>query len=345
MQRHVAAWATAVLVSAGALAQPPGKPDRAAAVQLSGSVLRIEAPRLQGGFAMGSGVVVAPGLVVTNCHVTRDAASIRVGRGGARWAVTGQLADIDHDLCLLHAPGVQADVVALGATDALVIGQAVTALGYTGGVDLQHSFGEVVDLHRLADGSVVQTSNGFNSGASGGGLFDGAGRLAGILTFRLRGADQHYYAAPVSWVRSLVDAAQAGGLPPVQPLDTRRLPYWQRTDAQQPRFLRASLMLRQQRWHDLAGLTRRWLLDDASDGEPWYLLGLALQGLSQPVEARQALDCALRLQPQRQGAQQARDAMTPGPDPVPPATASANNGDPAEPALRLAGAATCPMAA
>ena len=47
--------------------------DQAAYVSLAASVLRVEAPRQRGGFALGSAVALAPDKVVTNCHVTRDA--------------------------------------------------------------------------------------------------------------------------------------------------------------------------------------------------------------------------------------------------------------------------------
>lgn len=283
---------------------PPPTTDpsaRAAAVRLSASVLRIEAPQPGGGFSLGSGVLVAPGLVVTNCHVTRQSETLRVVRGGVRWPVTAQRADLAHDLCLLQAPGVQAAVVPLAESeaDAPVIGQQVTALGYSGGMDLQHSIGAVVDLHRLDGGQVVQTSNGFNSGASGGGLFDADGRLVGILTFRLRGGEQHYFAAPARWVSQLLATARQQGLPAVAALDPAALPFWQVKGALQPRFLRAALMVHEQRWVDLAGLAQGWLHDDGQDGEPWYLLSLALHQLDQPAAARRALDCALRLQPQR----------------------------------------------
>ena len=294
-----------MLAHASAAAQAPSLTTdpsaRESAVRLSASVLRIEAPQPGGGFSLGSGVLVAPGLVVTNCHVTRQSETLRVVRGGVRWPVTAQRADMAHDLCLLHAPGVQAAVVPLADSDAhaLVIGQQVTALGYSGGMDLQHSIGAVVDLHRLDGGQVVQTSNGFNSGASGGGLFDAEGRLVGILTFRLRGGDQHYFAAPALWVRQLLATARQEGLPAVAALDPAALPFWQVPGDRQPRFLRAARMVHEQRWHDLAGLAQGWLQDDGHDGEPWYLLGLALHQLDQPAAARQALDCAIRLQPQR----------------------------------------------
>ena len=315
--------------------------DRAAAVQLAGSVLRIEAQRASGGLSLGSGVTVGRDLVITNCHVTRDATRLHVVRGGVRWLVAAQQADIDHDLCLLQAPGVQSTAVALATTQPLQMGQAVTALGYTGGVDLQHSFGAVVDLHRWQDGMVVQTSNGFNSGASGGGLFNADGQLVGILTFRLRGGAQHYFAAPAAWVHRLVDAAASGGLQPVAPLDPARLPYWQEQGAQQPRFLLANVLLGARRWLDLAGLARGWLHDDVFDGEPWYLLGLALSELQQHTEAGPALDCALRLQPLRQAARARRDALDVAIALNPPVagTSAANTNNPP------AGTPACPVTA
>ena len=50
------------------------------------SVLRVEAPRQRGGFALGSAVAVAPDQVVTNCHVTREATAVNILRGGLRYA-------------------------------------------------------------------------------------------------------------------------------------------------------------------------------------------------------------------------------------------------------------------
>lgn len=322
-------------------AQVTNPMDRAAAVQLAGSVLRIEAQRANGGLSLGSGVMVGRDLVVTNCHVTRDATRLHVVRGGVRWLVVAQQADIDHDLCLLQAPGVQSTVVPLATAQPLQMGQAVTALGYTGGVDLQHSFGAVVDLHRLSDGSVVQTSNGFNSGASGGGLFNADGQLVGILTFRLRGGDQHYFAAPAIWVRRLVDTAGSGGLQPVAPLDASRLPYWQVQGLQQPRFLQANVLVATRRWGDLAGLARGWLQEDVSDGEPWYLLGLALSELQQQAEAGPALDCALRLQPLRAAARARRDALAAAAALNPPGTDTVASSM----TTPSAGTLACPLAA
>jgi hypothetical protein len=276
--------------------------DRAAFVSTGASVLQVEAQRERGGYSLGSGVVVAANRVVTNCHVTRDAREIRVLQGGLRWRVTAQSVDLDHDLCLLQVPDLPARTVELGRSADLRLGQEVTALGYTGGIGMQYSAGEVIALHNLDGGRVVRSTNWFNSGASGGGLFDDAGRLVGVLTFRLRGSSGHYFAAPVEWVQTLLDRAAQAGDEPVMPSDPQALPYWQKPAAAQPRFLRADAMLRSDRWVELAELAEEWLRDDAGDAEAWYLLGLAYERLDRPSRARHALECSVSIEPDRRSA-------------------------------------------
>lgn len=290
-----------LLAAVAALPVQASVPDPARFVALAGSVLRVEVPRERGGFALGSAVAVAPEQVVTNCHVTRDAREIHVVRGGVRWAVTAQAADVGRDLCLLEVPGLQAPPVPLGFTGSLAIGQKVAALGYTGGTGIQNSPGHVIELHRFDGGHVIQSSNWFSSGASGGGLFDAGGALVGILTFRLRGGEAHYFAAPVEWVRQLLDEQRDGRFGRVMPLDTRRLPYWKAPNTAQPRFLRAQVLQRDQRWGELALLAHDWLRSDADDAEPWHLLGTALERLERPAEARTALECSLQLAPAHAG--------------------------------------------
>jgi serine protease Do len=271
--------------------------DHAVLLSLSASVLKIEVLRVQGGFSLGSGVVVAAETLVTNCHVTRDAVKINVLRGGVRWLATAQQSDIDRDLCVLRVPGLQASAVPLGQAERLAPGQTVSALGYTGGLGLQSSQGEVIALHRVDGGRVIQSSNWFSSGASGGGLFDQELRLVGILTFRLRGGEAHYFAAPVEWLRPMLDAPLAETYAEVGPDRSKRLAYWQRPVLDQPRFLKAALLQRDDQWLELESLASEWAHADASDPEPWYLMGLALAQMNRLPEAQYALECALAIEP------------------------------------------------
>lgn len=275
-------------------AQAPARAalDQAAYVSLAASVLRVEAPRQRGGYALGSAVALEPDKVVTNCHVTREALEVHILRGGLRYPARWQASDIGRDLCLLDVPGLGARPVALGKAAALSVGQAVTALGYTGGVGIQNSTGQVVQLHRHDGGRVIQSSNFFNSGASGGGLFDDEGRLVGILTFRLRGGEAHYFAAPVEWVAQMLSDTQRGSFRKVMPLDSQQLPYWQAGTTNQPRFLQAAVLVRNDRWPELEALARDWLRAEPDDAEPWQLLATALARQGRADEAGAALERA-----------------------------------------------------
>jgi serine protease Do len=271
--------------------------DRARLVGLSASVLKIEALRPQGGFSLGSGVVVAAETVVTNCHVIHDGRKISVLRGGVRWPAELQRSDFDRDLCLLRVPGLQASAVRVGRADQLMPGQPVVALGFTGGLGLQNSQGEVLALHRFDGSHVIRSSNWFNSGASGGGLFDEELRLVGILTFRLRGGEAHYFAAPAEWLASMLDApaheVHGGG----GPARAHHAAYWQRPFLDQPRFLKAMQLQHGDRWPELKSLAAEWARDDASDPEPWYLMSMALARMDRLPEAREALRCSLAAGP------------------------------------------------
>ncbi len=188
-------------------------------VAVSASVVRVEADRAQGGLSVGSGVTVAPSIVVTNCHVTRNAATIRISGGGSLWAVTGQYADGAHDLCFLRAPAWSGRPARLGGQESLQLGQAVAAIGFTGGTGKTLRFGRVQALHSLDGGSVIESDTAFTSGASGGGLFDASGALVGLLTFRMRGSSGSYYSLPVRWIR---DRLPDGGSVDRRPSAARR---------------------------------------------------------------------------------------------------------------------------
>jgi serine protease Do len=197
----------------------------AAFIALRGSVVRVEAEGERGGLSVGSGVTVAPAIVVTNCHVTRDATTIRISGGGNLWEVTGQFADGNHDLCFLHAPNWQGPPVALVEQDSLQPGQPVAAIGFTGGIGMSLRFGHVRSLRTLDGGRVIESDSAFTSGASGGGLFDASGSLVGLLTFRSRGDLESYYSLPVRWIRDRMPGDDQWDN--VHPLHDAT-PFWQR---------------------------------------------------------------------------------------------------------------------
>lgn len=282
--------AGALLLAAAAVAH--AEIDRATELRLAKSVVRIEA-HVPGRYAMGSAVIIGPGMLVTSCHVTRAALAVSVLSGGLRYPVRAQRADIEHDLCVLHAPGVDGEPVEIGSSAPLARGQDVLAIGYTGGFGQQRSHGRVVSLYALDRARVIRSDNAFSSGASGGGLFDAQGRLIGVLTFRLRGGQEHYYSAPADWLRSLLDAPAQEGDPPVAPLAGQT--FWERQPPVQPLFLRAFALLQSRDWRGLLPVAARWADEDVDHSEPQRLLGLAYEQLGRLGPALMSFERAVAI--------------------------------------------------
>jgi serine protease Do len=282
-----------LLIMAIPLAASGADLDRALFIALSSSLVKIEASG-SNGYAIGTGVAIAPGRVVTNCHVTRNAERIHVGRGGMRQPVVAQLPDLDHDVCLLHVPGLEAKSAPVGSSTALKLGQRVGALGFEGGVGLQFRQGVVKALHRHDGAKVVQSTTAFTSGASGGGLFDERGQLVGLLTFRLRGADGNYFSVPVEWfARNIENAARYGT---VTPLRGQR-PFWQRDREALPFFMQANSLQVDRQWVELLRLANRWATADKASSEPWLAQAKAYVGLARDDVALDAYQKALALDP------------------------------------------------
>jgi hypothetical protein len=263
-------------------------------VLVSASVVRVEADREQGGLSVGSGVTVAPSIVVTNCHVTRDAVTIRISGGGSLWAATEQYADVARDLCFLHVPTWSGRPAELDARESLHVGEAVAAIGFTGGSGRALRFGRVQALHLLDGGRVIESDTAFTSGASGGGLFDASGALVGLLTFRLRGSNTNYYSLPVRWIRDRIPAE--GQWSSIHPL-ADATPFWQLHGEALPYFMRAAPLFAEGRWAELIELTERWSAADPRDAEPLRIRGGAMQKLDRPEAAARAYTAALALGP------------------------------------------------
>jgi hypothetical protein len=282
----------ATLVYVAVAASQPLSP--ATFVSLSGSVVRVEAGRAGGGLHLGTGVTIAPSVIVTNCHVTHDGTGIRIIGSGRVWDVTGQYADTLHDLCFLRVPAWQGKPVVLGTSDALRLGQHVAALGFTGGMDIALKFGRVLALHSLDAGFVIESDTAFTSGSSGGGLFDADGALVGLLTFRLRSSGGSYYSVPVDWIRERLPAEnQWTELGPLLGAP----PFWQGDPETLPYFMRVAPLDAEGRWTALLDLADRWSSAQPQNAEPFLVRAKALQKLNRPGAAVIAFDDALRLTP------------------------------------------------
>jgi serine protease Do len=288
--------ACALLAAAALFCSPPDAAamDRPDAMRLSVSLVKVEALDADGRIWLGTGVYVSADHVVTSCHVTRRAESIKVQYQGRRAQVTAQSADTEHDLCILLVPGLTAQAVKLGAAGALGVGATVWALGFEGGYALQARAGVVRALHEYDGGRVVESTTPFTSGASGGALFDANGHLVGILTYRLRGDRRSYFSVPVEWFVARL-AADRDYLA-IAPLEGA-VPFWQRPQQGLPFFLRAHQLETGRDWDGLLSLTDEWARAEDGNAEAWLFRGKSLAENRDPGAARLAFQRALALDP------------------------------------------------
>ena len=268
--------------------------DRAAFMRMAMSTVRIEALAPDSHYNMGTGVIVGPGRVVTSCHVTGPAPSVRVLYGGLRHNVKLQRADIQHDLCMLDVPEIDGPPATVGSTGNLQLGDQVIAMGFTGGYELQFADGVVRGLQQADGLPIIKSSTAFNSGASGGGLFDAEGRLVGILTFRLRGTEDCYYSMPVDWFKSWVGSKE--GFEPTRLLDEAK-PVWQETIERQPLFLQAAALELTRNWTGLHALGEQWTRQEPGNAEAWLTLGKSEEALHHSQDAAAALRKATEVEP------------------------------------------------
>src|SRR5204863_1904703 len=147
------------------------------------------------GWGRGSGVVTAPGRVLTNAHNLRgDTVTVTFGDGRSETGtVTG--VDLDGDVAVVSVDTAGVEPVEWVAEgDPPSIGHAVFALANPGGRGLRATFGFVSAAGRSfrgprgrrIRGSIEHTAP-LPRGSSGGPLVDAEGRLLGLNTVRQEG--------------------------------------------------------------------------------------------------------------------------------------------------------------
>ena len=122
----------------------------------------------------------------------------------------------ERDLCLLFVKELPvppaAKVARVGSAKALSVGDEVYAVGAPAGLELSLSRGIVSQLRGVfgkRSAPLVQTDAAISPGSSGGGLFNEAGELVGITTFKHQGENLNF-AMPAEWVEELRTQGRSG---------------------------------------------------------------------------------------------------------------------------------------
>lgn len=238
--------------------------------------------------AFGSGVVIAPGRVITNRHVIEDGASFRVEHDGKKWPAKLVNVDSDHDLAELSVAGLAAPVVTVRDSSKLAVGEKVYAIGAPEGLELTISEGLISGLRDFDKGRVIQTSAAISPASSGGGLFDAEGRLVGITTFYLKEGQSLNFALPAEWTLALSRQPSAPA-----PATSESSPAFQALV-----WFEVGYKAERAGEHQTAVLAFQRATTLRRDFEAaWYDLGIAYHGLGQYDKAVGAEREAVRLRP------------------------------------------------
>ncbi len=265
------------------LAAAQGKNPELLFQEVSRSIVTIQALDNAGNIAsLGSGVVTAPGAVVTNCHVLEGGKRFSVISGKTMHRGELRAADQDRDLCELQVSTLNAPRVPL-YTNRLRVGQRVYAIGAPEGLELTISEGLVSSIREIDGAQYIQTSAPISSGSSGGGLFDTEGRLVGLTAFIITEGQNLNFALPAAWIAELT--GRGGTAPTLANRDAANEQWKARSDA-----LRAK-----RDWVGLLAATQQWVRAVPASVQAWVALGEAYRLINRPRRAITAYNQALKL--------------------------------------------------
>lgn len=170
----------------------------------------------------GSGVICSEdGYIITNYHVASESCrSITVTTNdGKTYDAKFVIGDEDADVALIKVDGAEnLKSAKIGTSSTLVVGNYVAAIGNPLGYGLTFTDGKISALSRKVsiDGSsmtLIQTNAAVNEGNSGGGLFNAAGELVGIVNAKISGStvEGFGFAIPIDTVaKQLNDLIEVG---------------------------------------------------------------------------------------------------------------------------------------
>jgi S1-C subfamily serine protease len=168
----------------------------------------------------GSGVVFAPdGYILTNAHVVAGSEALEVGFTDGT-SSPARLVGVDHatDVAVVRVSGAAPAVGRFGDSSSLRVGQLVVAIGNPLGFSSTVSAGVVSALGRTMrsrDGrameGIIQSDVALNPGNSGGPLVDSRGRVVGINTAIILGAQGISFSVPIDTAKWVVGELMTKG--------------------------------------------------------------------------------------------------------------------------------------
>jgi S1-C subfamily serine protease len=163
---------------------------------------------------IGSGFIIDDkGHILTNHHITAGSREIEVALTDGR-AFEGKLVGSDpaNDLAVVKIDTSDLPVAELGSSSELRVGQTVIAIGnpfgLVGGPSVTVGVVSALNRHILSERvyeNLIQTDASINPGNSGGPLLDLTGKVVGINTANIPGAQGIGFAIPINTAKAVLD--------------------------------------------------------------------------------------------------------------------------------------------
>ncbi|PKO43153.1 MAG: serine protease [Betaproteobacteria bacterium HGW-Betaproteobacteria-22] len=277
MRKLITALLCLHALCSSALAMPP----EGMVYDLKASVVKVRVALPNGHSGVGSGVVVAKDQVVTNCHVIAHAQAINVIKFGESHRANYIKADWHHDLCIVGFDGLNTKIAELGSGTSLQYEQPVFTISFPNNSPRPlTTYGLVKALYPMDDAMIIQTTNDFRMGASGGAMFNDDGKLVGIITLKSPGRKAFYYNLPAEWITSLL-------LQPELSIPAAgTLPFWDAPEQNRPYFMRVIQPLQTEDWPNLKIIAQQWLQQEPNTLEALHYLAIAEYRLNDLENAR-----------------------------------------------------------
>ena len=163
-----------------------------------------ESTKLGTGFLVGN-----HGLLLTNLHVVEGTTAVGIklsGTGAVTLITKVRGYDLDNDLAVLEADGVDTRPVTLGDSDKVAAGQPVVVVGNPEGLEQTVSNGLVSAIRELNGRRLFQISAPISSGSSGSPVFNDHGEVIGVVVSSIEGGQNLNFAVPINYAKPLLKA-------------------------------------------------------------------------------------------------------------------------------------------
>lgn len=268
------------------------QPDIVDTLELGHSIVMVTTDMPGGSNGRGSGVVVSPEYVATNCHVLANSNGANIAKFRDGYQPTALKANWRRDLCLLKFTPLPFKPVPMRESSTLKYEEEVFTLSFPAGSPVpQPSYGTIKGIYAYDGSRIVRSNATFAMGSSGGALFDQDFNLIGLTTFKSPGHHAFFYSLPVEWIKELMES------PETVSLKTQEVPFWALPISERPYFMQVVIPYQNEEWATLKTIASQWTSKEPDSADAWYFLGLAEEGLLELAQAENDFKRAYTINP------------------------------------------------